>query len=158
MTFRWATVETEAPEFAARVVERFDSHTHKVLGTVRADGSPRLSGVEIKFALGDIWLGSMSHARKAADLLRDGRCALHSAPDAAEMPNGDAKIGGVAHQDDAGRLAELWGFEPPPDAEDDGSHLFRIELTDVSIARVEGDEMVIDVFTADGGLRQIRRR
>ena len=76
---RWAEIEAAEPEFAAAVRALFDAHRHKVLATVRKDGSPRVSGIELTFADGDVWFGSMAAARKLADLSRDARLALHCA-------------------------------------------------------------------------------
>ena len=45
----FADVESEEPEFAARVRAAFDAHAHKFLATLRADGSPRISGIEMQF-------------------------------------------------------------------------------------------------------------
>ena len=59
---------------------RFDAHRHKILGTLRADGSPRLSGIETTFKDGELWLGMMPGSRKVQDLQRDPRLALHSPP------------------------------------------------------------------------------
>ncbi len=43
----WQDVENAEPEFAARIRRIFDAHKHKTLATLRADGSPRLSGIEV---------------------------------------------------------------------------------------------------------------
>ncbi len=43
----WAHLAREAPDLAARVRASFDANLHHVLGTVRASGSPRLSGTEV---------------------------------------------------------------------------------------------------------------
>jgi hypothetical protein len=75
----WQDVEQAAPEFARRVRTLFDAHRHKTLATVRADGSPRISGIETVFEDGELVFGSMPGARKGADLRRDPRFALHSA-------------------------------------------------------------------------------
>ena len=40
----WSEFEAAAPELAARVRVRLDAHVHKTLATLRADGSPRISG------------------------------------------------------------------------------------------------------------------
>ncbi|HEY1567756.1 MAG TPA: hypothetical protein VGF68_12095 [Solirubrobacteraceae bacterium] len=45
----WRDVEVAEPEFAARVRALFDAHRHKTIATVRADGSPRISGIEAAF-------------------------------------------------------------------------------------------------------------
>src|SRR4051812_30228864 len=73
----WSDVERAEPTFAARVRGLFDARKHKTLATVRADGSPRISGIEVQFADGELTFGSMPDARKGADLLRDPRFALH---------------------------------------------------------------------------------
>jgi hypothetical protein len=60
----WQEVEQAAPEFARRVRTLFDAHRHKTLATVRADGSPRISGIEAVFEDGELFFGSMPNARK----------------------------------------------------------------------------------------------
>ena len=75
----WRDVERSEPEFAQRVRRLFDAHRHKTMATLRADGSPRISGIEATFDDGELTFGSMAHARKGADLRRDPRFALHSA-------------------------------------------------------------------------------
>src|SRR5437773_10067599 len=75
----WRDVEQAEPEFAQRVRALFDAHRHKTIATLRADGSPRISGIETVFEHGELVFGSMPNARKGADLRRDLRFALHSA-------------------------------------------------------------------------------
>ncbi len=89
------------PEFAQRVRALFDAHRHKTIATLRADGSPRISGIEAAFEDGELVFSSMANARKGADLLRDPRFALHSATiDPVEGSEalwpGEAKIAGRA--------------------------------------------------------------
>src|SRR5262245_54864 len=144
----WSSLTTAAPELAARVQRRFGAHKHVLLATLRADGWPRLSGMEASFLLGELWLGMMPDSRKAHDLQRDGRLALPSAPVDLDLADGDAKITGRAIEiSDPATFAAVeaatvgnGGQEPPP-----GSyHLFRVDVTEVSIVRVEGDHLVID--------------
>src|SRR4029079_5119677 len=91
----WAEFEREAPALGAAVHARLTATLHSILGTVRADGAPRLTGLEVHFGEGELWLAMMPDSRKADDLRRDPRFALHSAPDV-ELVDGDAKISGVA--------------------------------------------------------------
>jgi Pyridoxamine 5'-phosphate oxidase len=97
----WRDVEQSEPEFAVRVRRLFDAGRHKTIATLRADGSPRISGIECEFADGELRFGSMPGARKGADLSRDPRFALHGPafhPEEgkeAEWP-GEAKIAGRA--------------------------------------------------------------
>src|SRR5690606_40870148 len=74
----WRDFEQAEPEFARRVRELFDARKHKTIATLRADGSPRISGIEAEFEDGELIFGSMPGARKGADLRRDPRFALHS--------------------------------------------------------------------------------
>ena len=69
----WQDLERAEPEFAQRVRSLFDAHRHKTIATVRADGAPRISGIEAVFEGGELVFGSMPHARKGADLRRDPR-------------------------------------------------------------------------------------
>ncbi|MGH2849760.1 MAG: pyridoxamine 5'-phosphate oxidase family protein [Solirubrobacteraceae bacterium] len=97
----WREFEAVEPEFAQRVRGLFDAHRHKTIATLRADGSPRISGIEAAFEDGHLTFGSMPNARKGADLRRDPRFALHSATvdpvkgSEAQWP-GEAKIAGRA--------------------------------------------------------------
>src|SRR6201991_1640105 len=97
----WRDFEQAEPEFAQRVRALFDARKHKTIATLRADGSPRISGIEATFEDGELTFGSMPNARKGADLRRDPRFALHSATvdpvegSEAQWP-GEAKISGRA--------------------------------------------------------------
>jgi pyridoxamine 5'-phosphate oxidase-like protein len=153
----WSDFANQAPELAAAIEARFEAHIHSVLATLRRDGSPRLSGLETRFSDGELWLAMMPDARKAADLRRDPRFALHSSPDT-EMVDGDAKVNGRAVEiTDAATIARFVGAlpqEPPPS----GVGLFRTELSDASLTRVQGDELVVDFWHDGGPPRQTRRQ
>lgn len=45
----WKQIEDDAAQFASQVRSRFDAGTNKTIATVRADGAPRISAVEMKF-------------------------------------------------------------------------------------------------------------
>ena len=110
---RWADIEDTAPEFAESVRVLFDSRRHKVLATLRKDGSPRLSGIEVTFADGEVWIGLMPDSRKGADLARDPRLSIQisSADPPPEDPSGwagDATLSGSAELvDDPERLKSM---------------------------------------------------
>ena len=150
----WAEFEAAAPELAARVRALLDAHAHKTLATIRRDGSPRISGTESQFADGELWIGSMWNARKALDLRRDPRFALHSGSDDPPAWSGDAKLAGVAEEiTDPGRVRAINGAAVGP------SHLFRLDLREVSTVGLDESRtaLVIDVWTPDRGVRTIRR-
>jgi hypothetical protein len=72
---RWRDFERAEPEFAQRVRALFDAHRPKTIATLRADGSPRISGIEAAFEDGELGFGSMPHSRKGADLHREATVA-----------------------------------------------------------------------------------
>ena len=155
----WAEIEAAAPELAARARASFDAHKHKVLATLRRDGSPRISGIEADFADGQLWLGMMPGSRKALDLRRDPRLALHSASvDPPEDPSGwagDAKLSGRAVEVDDPALLERMGA-----GEEAGeAHLFRVDVAELVHTRVgePADHLVIELWQEGRGLRIMRR-
>ena len=147
----WREVEQAAPEFARRVRALFDAHRHKTIATLRADGSPRISGIEAAFEDGELVFGSMPNARKGADLGRDARFALHSATvdpiegAEAQWP-GEAKISGRAIA--AGPVTE------GPDGE-----FFHADIGEVVHTRLndEATMLVVEWWTTTRGLRRIER-
>jgi hypothetical protein len=147
----WGDVERAEPEFAQRVRGLFDARRHKTIATLRADGSPRISGIEAAFADGELTFGSMPNARKGADLRRDPRFALHSATfdpvqgAEAEWP-GEAKISGRA----------LPAGEPTGEGESDS---FRADIAHVVHTHLnsEATRLVVEWWTPTGGLRRIER-
>jgi len=152
----WNTFATEAPALAETVRTRLDAHVHKTLATVRGDGSPRISGTETELVEGDLWIGSMWQARKAIDLRRDPRFALHSSSDDPPGWEGDAKLAGVAEEiTDPDRIRAINGGKGPSGP----SHLFRLDLREVSTVGLNAtrDKLVIVVWTAAGGLRRMER-
>ena len=142
---RWQDIEDSAPEFAAEVRRYFDTRVHKTLATLRADGSPRISGTESHFADGDLWFGSMPNARKALDLRRDSRFALHSGSIDPPDWDGDAKVSGLA--------------EEVTDPERD-SHLFRADIHEAVLVGLNEarNRLVIQLWQPDGQVRRIERQ
>lgn len=165
----WTQFNASEPELAARALAILTSTTNGVLGTIRRDGTPRLSGIDPFIAHGELWIGSMPGARKGADLKRDPRMALHGIPwesrkvrEGAQDPGeGDVKLTGravLATEDDkrasfAAFTAER-GFEPP---EIDTSDAFRIDLETVVVVSMVDDQLVIDRWSAADGRQTVRR-
>ncbi len=147
----WRDVEQAEPEFAQRVQALFDAHRHKTIATLRADGSPRISGIEAAFEDGELVFGSMAFARKGADLRRDPRFALHSATvdpvegAEAQWP-GEAKISGRALA--AGPITE------GPDGD-----RFQADIAEVvhTHLNAEATMLVVEWWTPAHGLRRTER-
>lgn len=160
----WDEVTTAAPDLADAVRQRFDANKHKTLATLRGDGSPRISGIEASFRDGELWLGMMPDSRKARDLQRDPRFALHSATVDPEMADGDAKISGRAVEitDQStfdrfiGREREEKGEEPPQPF-----HLFRGDVDEIVLTTLGGDppdHLVIQTWRERRGVTRVERR
>jgi hypothetical protein len=156
----WDEFASAAPDLATAVRRRFDSHRHKMLATLRRDGSPRISGIETTFADGELWLGMMPGSLKALDLRRDPRLALHSASLDPNMSEGDAKVAGRAEEvTDAEGLAR-YRRAVGEQLEEGSFHLFRVDLSEVVLTKVGDppDHLVIESWREGEGVRRTERR
>jgi len=120
------------------------------MATVRRDGSPRISGTEIRFEGDEVRIGSMANARKALDLLRDPRVAIHGPtadpPDEPKEWVGEAKLAGRA-------------IAVPNDDPGDDSHAFRIDVAAVVLTHLNdaGDRLVIESWHPGRGVEVVER-
>ena len=146
---RWADIRAEVPDFAAEVEALFASGTNKTLATLRADGSPRISGTELEIA-DDVTLGMMPDSRKLQDVLRDPRVALHSPT--LEPPTDPARWPGEAKL--AGRLVEIASPEGGPP-----STAFALDVTEVVHTRVDETAgfLLVRSWHPGRGLTELRR-
>ncbi len=156
----WREFVVAEPEFAGRVRRLFDAGRHKTIATLRADGSPRISGIECEFTDADLQFGSMPAARKGADLRRDARFALHGPTfhptegHEAAWP-GEAKIAGRAIP--AGPVTSDEADEAGDGA--DGGEMFVADITEVAVTALnpEATRLVVEWWTPEDGLRRIER-
>ncbi|MCK7624895.1 pyridoxamine 5'-phosphate oxidase family protein [Streptomyces sp. RS10V-4] len=148
-------MEAVAPELARAVRARFGAYRHHILATLRRDGAPRLSGLEADFRYGELWLGMMIGSRKALDLRRDPRFALHANPGGGTDPGaGDVRIAGQAVEvTDSGLKARYAADVEPPEP----FHLYRAEVTEVVRTSVEAPFMKVESWRPGRPLRTIRR-
>ncbi len=153
----WQQFADEAPELAAAVQARLEAERHHVLATLRRDGSPRVSGTEVQLRGPDLTIGSMHLARKARDLQRDGRFALHANPgEGTEMHGGDAKLAGTAVEIvDPDELKHFVDDEQPPGP----FHAFRLDLEEAVLTSVhpDGDRLVIETWRPGLGVQRVER-
>jgi hypothetical protein len=147
----WSDFEREEPAFAARVRARFDAGKHKTIATLRVDGSPRISGIEVEFNGGELTFGSMPNARKGADLARDPRFALHSPT--ADPPEGDPS-GWSGEAKVAGRAVLVGDLEGEVSGQ-----AFRADLDEVVLTRLTdaGDRLLIEMWRPGVPLRRVER-
>jgi hypothetical protein len=155
----FADVESEEPEFAARVRAAFDARAHKVLATLRADGSPRVSGIEMSFVDGEPWLAGMPASVKFEDLRRDPRFALHSGSAEPDAFSADAKLSGRAIQVTADTERAAFAKDAGIPVEDMDFELFRVELEQVVLVALNDEKtaLVISSWRPGKGLTRTSR-
>jgi hypothetical protein len=140
----FAQLEASAPSIAAFASKRFGATGLCLVATLRADGWPRISPMEVLRVGDHLYVGSMPGAVKAKDLQRDPRCCVLTTVADREDLAGEVKLWchGVEVHDlaevrtVARAMAEVVGFDPggPGDF-----HLFRLEPVAAAHQRVDGD-------------------
>ena len=153
----WIHVQDEVPDLAAAITARFMSARHHVLASLRADGSPRVSGTEVQFFEADLTVGSMPGSVKARDLRRAASYALHAHTGDGTIDGGDAKLAGTAVEvTDPAVLTRFLGDRNMPDGP---FELFRLLIAELVLTSVhpDGDRLVITWWKPGAGLRVIER-
>lgn len=157
MGVKWADFCAAETEFAALVRERFESHRHAVMATLRRDGAPRLSGMEVPIRDGHLWLAMDTVGHKTADLQRDPRFSIHSAPDEEDLTLGDARVEGRAVatlHDEVVLFSQGHRFEI---RDPSTMALFTADITRVVLARVENRGLLVMSWTPEDGLKKTLR-
>lgn len=137
MVASWTDFEAADPELAYRVRQAFARAKHCTMATLRSDGAPRISGTEVEFSDGEVFLGMPADSRKSLDLARDPRVAIHSPtvdPAADGSWEGEAKLSGRV-------VAAAVPQDYPPN-----SQRYRVDLSSA----------VFTALTADAKALQIR--
>jgi len=152
----WKVIEVSEPDFAARVRRLFEAGRHKTIATLRADGSPRISGIECEFVDGDLRFGSMTNARKGADLRRDPRFALHG-PTFHPEPGKESEWPGEAKI--AGRVILAGPLATDESGEQPDGELFVADITEVVITglNAEATKLVVESWTPERGRQTVER-
>lgn len=139
MTNSWNALCRDAPDLGRTITACFNANLHHVIGTLRADGSVRLSGTEVVVDPDHVGLGMMPDSHKLDDVRRDSRVEIHSAPIEDELSRGDAKL--------AGRLIENGAVEGQPGA------AFDLEIAKASVVRVVDEQLEFTTWSPSKGLR-----
>lgn len=108
----WSALAQQRPELASAGESLFRAFTIGYLATIRPDGSPRVHPVTVTLHDGGLYISTVIGTRKAYDLRRDGRFALHAFPrfpDDAGWHDEEFMVGGRAEEvaDPAERAAVL---------------------------------------------------
>ncbi len=155
---RWDGFEQACPEIASLARERFTRDEVVLVGTLRADGSPRISPNECDFTAGRLFVSMMWRSKKALDLLRDPRIVVHSAPSDRMNPGGDIKLYGriVDEQDPTVRTAFREAIRARIDwAPDEPEyHCFSLDVEEAGYA-VFGDDAHALAWDPTRGLRRL---
>ena len=120
-----------------------------LVGTIRRDGTPRISPVEPWLMDGELWLSMMWRSAKASDLLRDPRVLVHNAVSSRNGEDGEFKLRGAVRAEAglavqrryAEQVAQALGWNPEPGK----FHLFAVGFEQVSYIRygdASGDQFV----------------
>jgi len=138
----WEGFRRGDPGLAATAQARMAEDGLVLVGTLRANGWPRISPVEPLVVGDDLFLGMMWQSRKALDLLADPRCVVHTTVHDKAGTQGDVKIYGRACDVTAADARERYGTALEqevgwrPEAE---FHLFTVDITEVGyFAVVDG--------------------
>jgi len=160
---RWDAFVEACPEIASLARERFRSDELVMLGTLRADGSPRISPCELDLAEGHLFFGMMWRSKKALDLLRDPRLVVHSVTTERAGTDGDIKLYGrvVDERDpgirDAFREAIRARIDWAPD--EPNFHCFSVDIEAAGYTRFsaegEGAENRALAWDPERGLREL---
>ena len=153
---RWKEFVRAVPDLAKLGAERFEKTGLSLVGTLRADGSPRISAVEPTIVDGDLMLGMMWQSRKALDLLRDSRVVVHSVVCDREGTEGDFKLYGrtvdVSEPERRVRYADAlearidWRPSEP-------YHLFAVDIESAGFV-IFGDDRYSLAWSPRDGLRR----
>jgi hypothetical protein len=144
----WAELEAGAPDLAAAARAEFVRSGMALVGTLRKDGSPRISCVEPCILGGELYLGMIWRSRKAVDLLRDPRLVLHNAVASNTGNELEISLSGraVEVRDAEVRrrfveaVAERSAWKEPH------FHLFSVELASAGLVRYEAGEQHVKVW------------
>jgi hypothetical protein len=142
---RWDEFELAAPDIAALAWAEFERYGMALVGTIRKDGSPRISCVLPHVLDGELCLGMMWQSRKALDLLRDPRLVLHNPISTNRGGEVEISVRGQAvevRDEDARRryvedLSEWAGRQ---------LHLFSVDIESAGLVRYERGQQHVKVW------------
>ena len=137
---RWVDVEARQPRLAAIGRQKLVDPGVVLVGTVRKDGTARISAVEPFLWRGELWLPMLLDSLKARDLLRDPRVLVHNVVTSREgTVDGEFMLRGRAVPEDDPRvndeIAAAIAEELPWQPEVGKFNLFRIDIEHVASIR-----------------------
>ena len=149
----WEQFAAAAPELAAVGRTQFEQSGVALIGTLRRDGSPRISCVEPCILEGVLYLGMMWQSRKALDLLHDPRLVLHNTVCTSTGDEVEFSLWGRAieiHDPQVrGRYrSERSSWQEPQ------FHLFSLDIESASLVEYGGGEQAVLVWPLGKAFRR----
>ena len=106
-TMQWSDLITEQPELGKLAQRALIAPGVLLIGTIRGDGTVRISGVEPLIMDGWLWLSMLPDSMKARDLYRDPRLVVNSIITSPE-PGAEIKLRSIAHAESAPAVQERY--------------------------------------------------
>ena len=146
------------PRVAEPIRDRFAATGLAILGTIRADGSPRVSPIEVTSIDDRLYLGMMPGSTKCRDVERDPRCTLLTPVADKDDLAGEGKLRAVVRPlEDPDTIAAI--FHAAVDGTDfdaadlAGSPVYEVLVLGAAWQHVEADAFVTRSWTAEHGER-----
>jgi Pyridoxamine 5'-phosphate oxidase len=153
----WPDLEAEAPELARRGRERLEETSIALIGTLRKDGSPRISPIEPYFLEDELLFGGMTWSLKVRDLQRDPRCVVHSAITGPSAGEPELRLYGRAETADERLRRECPGWWADQPAEAAWVFTIRLEAATLLEWDYAAGEMLVRRWSPERGSRESRR-
>lgn len=159
----WEDFRNKDVESAVFAEALFDLSGFVFVGTVRKDGSPRISPVEPVITNGKLYLGITPGSLKGKDLLRDPRCTIHSSIKDRKASEGEFKLHGRAVEvnDDKERqqycevLSRKIGWNPLD--YDYKFHLFWIDIESAGLFITKEKVRIFRRFRREERMKEFRQ-
>jgi hypothetical protein len=133
-------------EDAAAGRERIERTGLVLVGTIRRDGTPRISPVEPLIVDGQLYLGMMWRSKKALDLLRDPRCLVHNTISNRNGAEGEFKLRGHAVDVQDADVRERYCqalYESIDWRPEEPYHLFSVDIDSASFVTYKDEEKFV---------------
>jgi hypothetical protein len=156
----WSEFAAACPEVAGPVRELIERYGFVFAGTIRRDGTPRISPVEAHIVRDELMLVMIAGTLKARDLLRDPRVVLNAPIVDPADPGSEFKLRGHAIAVDdpnlraatADAIKSTSGWRPPA-----SWHYFAVRVDDVAHMAWEAGALDMLHWRLGRGTRRVRR-
>jgi len=150
----WTEFAEAAPDLARLFRERLDKTGLALIGTIRKDGTPRISPLEAGVLEDHLLLGGMWQSKKFLDLIRDPRCLVHTVVSNKDGREGEVKLRGrvvevidpVMRERNAQHAFDTTGWRP-----EEPYHLYWLDIESAAFIQYSGKgDQTIKTWRAAG--------